>query len=242
MSAAAPPPTPLKSATICGIAVIFTRRAATAPNSPPTAIPTRISQKLTTCSWPKVTPIAISIPTAPIQFPRRAVAGFERNLSARMKATIVARYARSVAILLIALLRSAAALEHLEHPVGDDEAADDVRGGQHDGDEADHGRGRVLVTEPGDEHRADDHDPVDRVRPGHERRVQERRHLRDHLEAEEDRKHEDRHLEDEQQSVAHAATSSVRVTHAADVISSSQSSLSAPSGARCWTRASTLRE
>jgi hypothetical protein len=42
--AAAPPPTPLKSATICGIAVIFTRRAATAPKLPPTAMPTRISQ------------------------------------------------------------------------------------------------------------------------------------------------------------------------------------------------------
>ena len=31
MSAAAPPPTPLKAATICGIAVIFTRRAAGTP-------------------------------------------------------------------------------------------------------------------------------------------------------------------------------------------------------------------
>jgi hypothetical protein len=38
-----------------------------------------------------VTAIAISIPPAPIQFPRRAVAGLERNFSARMKATIVAR-------------------------------------------------------------------------------------------------------------------------------------------------------
>jgi len=38
-----------------------------------------------------VTAIAISIPTAPIWFPLRAVAGFERNFKARMKATIVAR-------------------------------------------------------------------------------------------------------------------------------------------------------
>jgi len=34
----------LNSATICGIAVIFTRRPATAPNAPPTSIPTAISQ------------------------------------------------------------------------------------------------------------------------------------------------------------------------------------------------------
>ena len=44
MSAAAPPPTPLNSATICGIAVIFTRRAATSPKPPPMTIPTAISQ------------------------------------------------------------------------------------------------------------------------------------------------------------------------------------------------------
>ena len=46
MSAAAPPPTPLNSATICGIAVIFTLRAETAPMTAPIAIPTMISQYL----------------------------------------------------------------------------------------------------------------------------------------------------------------------------------------------------
>ena len=40
--AAAPPPDPLKSATICGIAVIATRRAATAPIKPPRMIPAKI--------------------------------------------------------------------------------------------------------------------------------------------------------------------------------------------------------
>ncbi len=71
-SAAAPPPTPLNSATICGIAVIFTRRAATAPNVPPIAEPTTIRQYESTCSFASVTTIAIAMPTAPIQFPRRA--------------------------------------------------------------------------------------------------------------------------------------------------------------------------
>ena len=44
ISAAAPPPTPLKRATICGIAVIRTRRAETAPMTEPTAMPAAISQ------------------------------------------------------------------------------------------------------------------------------------------------------------------------------------------------------
>ncbi len=43
-SAAAPPPTPLNSATICGIAVIFTLRAPTTPTTEPIAIPAAIHQ------------------------------------------------------------------------------------------------------------------------------------------------------------------------------------------------------
>ena len=38
IKATAPPPTPLKSATICGIAVIFTRRAPATPMTAPIAI------------------------------------------------------------------------------------------------------------------------------------------------------------------------------------------------------------
>jgi hypothetical protein len=43
ISATAPPPTPLKSATICGIAVIFTLRAAGTPTAVPIAMPRTIS-------------------------------------------------------------------------------------------------------------------------------------------------------------------------------------------------------
>ena len=68
----------------------------------------------------------------------------------------------------------------------------------------------------------DDDDAVDEVRPRHQRGVQHRRHLRDHLEAEERGEHEDRQLDDEGQ-VGHAAASG-RVTQAPLVISSSQSS------------------
>ena len=42
-SATAPPPTPLNSATICGIAVIFTPRAAGTPTAVPIATPSTIS-------------------------------------------------------------------------------------------------------------------------------------------------------------------------------------------------------
>ena len=90
-SAAAPPPTPLNSATICGIAVIFTRRAATAPNAPPSTAPSTISQVMCTLSFSSVATIAITMPTAPIWLPRRAVAGDDRKRNASTKQTIVTR-------------------------------------------------------------------------------------------------------------------------------------------------------
>src|SRR4029077_3320678 len=74
-------------------------------------------------------------------------------------------------------------------------------------------------------------------------RVQERRYLRDHLEAEEDGEDEDRDLEDEQRVMAHAgAASFLPATQAPLVISSLQSSVSSPSGARWGRSAWTLRE
>src|SRR5207247_10095405 len=58
-------------------------------------------------------------------------------------------------------------LEHLQHAVRDDEAAHDVRGSQYYGDQPDDTGERGLVVEAGDEHRTDDDDAVDRVRPRH---------------------------------------------------------------------------
>ncbi len=46
MRAAAPPPTPLKMATIWGIAVIFTMRAAGTAMAAPMAMATRVSTRL----------------------------------------------------------------------------------------------------------------------------------------------------------------------------------------------------
>ena len=91
MRAAAPPPTPLKSATICGIAVIFTSRAEATPITVPIAIPTRISQYWSMSSSRNVKKIAIAIPTAAIQFPERAVGGEDRRRIPTMRSTAATR-------------------------------------------------------------------------------------------------------------------------------------------------------
>ncbi len=66
ISAAAPPPTPLNSATICGIAVIFTLRAPAAPKPPPITIPSTIAHQLVDPILIQVTTTARIIPAAPI--------------------------------------------------------------------------------------------------------------------------------------------------------------------------------
>ena len=79
MIATAPPPTPLNIATICGIAVIRTVRAAGTPTAVPMTNPSAIShgvlEPLSTCGVSSVATIAIAIPTAAIMFPRTAVRG-----------------------------------------------------------------------------------------------------------------------------------------------------------------------
>jgi len=79
MIATAPPPTPLNSATICGIAVIRTLRAAGIPIAVPITSPSAIShgvlEPLSTWGVSSVAMIAISMPTAAIMFPRTAVRG-----------------------------------------------------------------------------------------------------------------------------------------------------------------------
>ncbi len=79
MIATAPPPTPLNSATICGIAVMRTLRAAGTPTAVPITSPSAIShgvlEPLRTCGVISVAMTAIAIPTAAIMFPRTAVRG-----------------------------------------------------------------------------------------------------------------------------------------------------------------------
>ncbi len=81
----APPPTPLKSATIWGIAVIFTWRAAGTPTAVPRAIPRAISPQFPSLGWSSVAITAIPIPTAAIRLPRTAVVGPDSPLRPWMK-------------------------------------------------------------------------------------------------------------------------------------------------------------
>src|SRR5215211_3853545 len=88
---------------------------------------------------------------------------------------------------------SASSLEHLEHAVGDQEAADHVDRAEGDRDHAqevvEEALGRPDQVEP-----AEQHDAVDGVRGRHQRRVQRVRHLRDDLEADEGGEHQDGQL------------------------------------------------
>src|ERR1700733_6680134 len=74
--ATAPPPTPLNSATICGIAVMCTFRAAGRPTAVPITSRSAISHGAldpnSTCGVSSVATIAIAIPTAAIFLPRTA--------------------------------------------------------------------------------------------------------------------------------------------------------------------------
>ena len=88
ISATAPPPTPLNSATICGIAVIRTFRAAGMPIAVPTRIPPAISATseplLITCWIRSVAMNAMNIPTAARRLPSGAVRGPARPRSPTM--------------------------------------------------------------------------------------------------------------------------------------------------------------
>ena len=79
ISATAPPPTPLNSATICGIAVIFTLRAAGIPTAVPIARPTTSSGQSPIRSSSSVATTAIAMPAAAMRLPRTAVRG-PRNM------------------------------------------------------------------------------------------------------------------------------------------------------------------
>src|SRR5258706_1868491 len=142
------------------------------------------------------------------------------------------------------------AFEHLQHPVGDDEAADDVRRREDDGHETeDDGDRRVGARRY--EQRAHEDDAVDRVGARHQGRVEHGRHLGDDLDADKDREHEE--CEFVQQFAGHLAAavticlarsftiSPPWVTQLPLVISSSKSSTIDPSLTRCRSRLATLR-
>ena len=81
----APPPTPLKSATICGMAVILTCLAAGTPTAVPIAMPAAIRPQLPSERLSRVAMKAIAMPTAAMRLPRTAVVGPDRPRRPWMK-------------------------------------------------------------------------------------------------------------------------------------------------------------
>ncbi len=158
-SAAAPPPTPLNRATICGIAVIFTVRAPTTPTTAPIAPPTTIRQPVRDPVERERRRDRDDHPDAadPVPLPRvlRRREEAQREDEADDRDEVEEPDDVRVGDHRFALPSRRAPLEHLEHPVGDEPAADHVRGRQHHRDEADRLRERV-VGEAEDDDRTDD--------------------------------------------------------------------------------------
>src|ERR1700674_362867 len=279
-SAAAPPPTPLKRATICGMAVIFTMRAPMLPTAAPmtTPIAMMITPEVVKRSSGSVAASAITMPTAAMRLPLRAPLGELSCFKPRMKQTAATRYASSMSVLtggslavstwsfsrgrffgrvrlrlILGALRAPGGLvapfEHLQHPVGNDETADHVGGGESHSEQPQDDIDRRARPRRDDD-RSHQDDPVDRVGSRHQGRVENRRHLRDDLDPDEDRQHEEGQLVD--QLVAHFAgsrsclarsltISPPCVTQLPLVISSSKSRVMAPSLTRWRSRFATLR-
>jgi hypothetical protein len=90
---AAMPTKEWKAATSCGIEVIGTRRAITAPTAPPTATPPRIRPRVIGSSafWlqrvARVVSTAMAMPIMPNRLPCWLVIGLESPRSARMNST-----------------------------------------------------------------------------------------------------------------------------------------------------------
>src|SRR5882724_8765966 len=193
-----------KAATSSGIEVIGTRRAITAPMPPPSTRPeiTRIQEPMPCGGWPaSVVTMASAMTMMPNMLPRRLDSGFESPRSAMMNRTPATRYRRAEMLAFMARC-SFLLLVHRQHPLGDQEAAEDVDGSEHQRNEAQRASPDRAVVIPGQrdadrEQRADDNDRGDGVGHRHQRRMQRRRHRPDHVVADEHRQHENRQPEHE---------------------------------------------
>jgi hypothetical protein len=90
-SSDAAPPSPLSSATICGMAVIFTARAIHSPSAVPTTMPAAITVYDTIARSASVTSTATSIPIPDRRLPARAVSVRPSRLRPRTKRTAASR-------------------------------------------------------------------------------------------------------------------------------------------------------
>ena len=95
ISAAAPPPTPLKTATSCGIAVIFTKRATgtaiAAPSTMAMIVSVRFQPECRSEGKVNVMAMARAADAAPTSSPRRACLGELSPFRAKMNPAMVTR-------------------------------------------------------------------------------------------------------------------------------------------------------
>lgn len=82
-------------------------------------------------------------------------------------------------------------LEHLQHPIGDQEATDHVDRGEHDRDRAENRRHGGIAIACNDD-RAEDGNARNRIRARHQGSVESGRHFVNHFEAREGRQNEDK--------------------------------------------------
>src|SRR5690606_29100274 len=168
--------------------------------------------------------MAIAIPTMPKVLPRRDVVGCESPFSAWMKHTEATRYSITTRFMLmgwlrcwrvrwwsgrgfrLAAFRGRFLLEHLEHPAGDEETAEDVDGGKRHGEHA-HRLAEARFRERRREHGPDDDDRGDGVGHRHQRRMQGRRDVPDDVVADVDRQDEDDQVDDRDADSFHGSAS-----------------------------------
>src|SRR5262245_7516757 len=146
----------------------------------------------------------------PKRFPRRAESGCASPFSARMNSTDATRYHRATWLadmrgfpsrggeagrLGLPLPGLLLLLEHLEHPLRDEESAEGIDRDQSHPDRPED-RAEVERARTRGEDGADHDHRTDHVRDAHQRRVQRGRHVPHHVIADEDCEHEHREIDD----------------------------------------------
>src|SRR5215472_14331606 len=140
------------------------------------------------------------MPISPARMPCLAVAGELIHFRERMNNALAMRYTTSMTYWLAAnsgvILRlrplrfcRTAGFKHLQHAVGNEESAHYVAGRSDNCDHSHHGCvwGTSLAHE---DNRAHNSNCVQRVREGHQRRMQQWRHVTDHFKSDKGRQHE----------------------------------------------------
>src|SRR3954471_11809868 len=181
MKTAARPTKECRAATSCGIWVISTLFATDQPIPEPTTSITAMTAWLPMPGPNTVAPTARPMPAMPYQTARFALSCPERPPRERMNRMAAARYTAEMIPKLIGA--SSRLLEHGKHPARDQEAANEVDGG----DQYRHSREahHQPVTGADLQQGSENHDAGDRIGDRHKRRMQRMTDVPDHLEAHE---------------------------------------------------------